>query len=85
VARFEIEFKKSVEKDVRGFPASDLRKILLKINSLREDPRPPGSVKLAGAEYYRMSQGNYRIVYEILDARLVVVVIKIGHRREVYR
>jgi len=85
VARYEIEFKKSVDKDVRGIPASDLKKILLKIDSLRDNPRPPGSVKLAGEEYYRIRQGDYRIVYEIQDAKLVIVVIKIGHRREVHR
>lgn len=85
MARYEVEFKRSVDKDARSIPASDLKKILLKIDSLREDPRPPGSVKLTGEEYYRVRQGDYRIVYEIQDAKLVIVVIRIGHRREVYR
>lgn len=85
MARYEIEFKRSVDKDVRGIPASDLKKILLKIDSLRDNPRPPGSVKLAGEEYYRIRQGAYRIVYEVQDTKLVIVVIKIGHRREIYR
>lgn len=85
MARYEIEFKKSVDKDVRGIPAADLKRILLKLDSLRDDPRPPGCVKLAGEEYYRVRQGDYRIVYEIQDTRLVVIVIKVGHRRGVYR
>jgi len=85
VDRYEIEFKKSVDKDVRGIPPSDLKKILQKIDSLREDPRPPGSVKLAGEAYFRVRQGDYRVVYEVQDAKLVIVVVKVGHRREVYR
>ncbi len=85
MARYDIEFKKSVDKDVRGIPTSDLKKILLKIEGLRDDPRPDGCVKLAGGEYFRVRQGDYRIVYEIHDSKLLVVVIKIGNRREVYR
>ncbi len=85
MARYEIEFKKSVDKDVRSIPTLDLKKILLRIDALRDEPRPPGSVKLAGEEFYRIRQGDYRIVYEIQDAKLLIMVIKIGHRREVYR
>ena len=85
MARYEIEFKQSVDKDVRGIPASDLRKILQRIDALRDEPRPPGSVKLAGEPYHRIRQGDYRIVYEIQDTKLVILVIKVGHRREVYR
>ncbi len=61
------------------------RQILQKIDALRDDPRPPGSVKLAGEEHYRVRQGDYRIVYEIRETKLFITVIKIGHRREVYR
>lgn len=82
MARYEIEFRKSVDKDVREILANDLRKILLEIVALRDDPRPPESVKLAGDERHRVRQGNYRIVYEIQETKLFVTVIRIGHRRE---
>jgi len=85
VARYSLEFKRSVQKDVRAIPKRDLQRILGRIEALRDDPRPPGSVKLSGEEYYRIRQGDYRIVYEIIDDRLVVVIIAVGHRRDVYR
>ena len=78
MAKYEIEVRPSVSKDVRGIPAEDLKKILKRIEALREDPRPPGGVKLSGREYYRIRQGAYRIVYEIHGARLIVVVVKVG-------
>lgn len=85
MAKFEITFRPSVTKDTKAIPSHDLKRIIDRINLLADDPRPPGSTKLSGKEYYRIRQGDYRIVYEILDNRLVIVVIKIGHRREVYR
>jgi mRNA interferase RelE/StbE len=56
-----------------------------RIRALADDPRPPGCEKLSGLEQYRVRQGVYRIVYEIADKRLLVVVVRVGHRREVYR
>jgi mRNA interferase RelE/StbE len=85
VARYSLEFKRSVAKDVAAIPKRDLQRIMERIEALRDDPRPPGCVKLSGQEYYRIRQGNHRIVYEIIDDRLVVVVIAVGHRRETYR
>ena len=85
VGRFEIVFRQSVTKDTKAIPRADLVRILERIQALAEEPRPPGCVKLSGLDYYRLRQGNYRIVYEIQPNRLIVVVIKIGHRREVYR
>ena len=85
MARFEITFRPSVAKDVKGIPATDMKRILGRINALAEDPRPPGSIKLSGKEYYRIRQGDYRIIYEIIEERVVIVVIKIGHRRDVYK
>ncbi len=85
MAKFEITYRPSVAKDTVGIASHDLKRILEKINLLAEDPRPPGSTELSGKDYYRIRQGDYRIVYEIVENRLVVVVIKIGHRREVYR
>jgi mRNA interferase RelE/StbE len=85
VAAYELLLRPSVEKDLKKIPAADLRRILVRIEALREDHRPPGSVKLSGEEYYRVRQGDYRIVYEILDDKLIVTVVKVGHRRDIYR
>jgi mRNA interferase RelE/StbE len=56
-----------------------------RISKLADDPRPPGSEKPAGDDRYRVRQGPYRILYEIDDGARTVVIVKIGHRREVYR
>jgi mRNA interferase RelE/StbE len=85
MARYELRFKTSVTKDLRGLPKTDLHRILERIESLCDDPRPPGSEKLSARERYRVRQGNYRILYEIRDLDVVVEVVKVGHQREVYR
>ena len=85
MARYELRFKASVAKDLRDVPKTDLRRILERIEALRDDPRPVGCEKLSAQELYRIRQGNYRILYEILDLEVIVEVVKIGHRREVYR
>ena len=85
MARYELRFKTSVAKDLRDVPKTDLRRILERIEALRDDPRPAGCEKLSAQELYRVRQGNYRILYEILDLEVIVEVVKIGHRREVYR
>ncbi|HQZ83779.1 MAG TPA: type II toxin-antitoxin system RelE/ParE family toxin [Pyrinomonadaceae bacterium] len=84
MARFSVVFKYSVYKDLRPIPKTDLKRILKKIESLVEDPRGHGCEKLSGLERYRVRQGVYRIIYEIVDDRLVVTVVKIGHRGNVY-
>lgn len=85
MAQYKIFFKKSVEKDLKSIPTRDLKKILRKIESLQLNPRPAGSEKLTGLERYRIRQGSYRIVYSIQDFELTVWVVKIGHRKEIYR
>ncbi|HEY4744485.1 MAG TPA: type II toxin-antitoxin system RelE/ParE family toxin [Desulfuromonadaceae bacterium] len=85
MAAYNIFFKDSVRKDLAAIPKSDLQRIMERIASLAEDPRPVGSEKLSGQEKYRLRQGNYRIVYSIQDSQLTVWVVKVGHRREVYR
>jgi len=79
-----ITFKQSVTKDLRAIPNADVRRILDRINTLALNPRGEGCVKLSGQNRYRVRQGVYRIIYEIHDDRLVVIVIKIGHRSSVY-
>lgn len=85
MGRFELRFKPSVAKDLRGVPKSDIRRLLNRIESLRDEPRPAGCEKLTGRELYRIRQGVYRVVYSVDDDRVVVEVIKVGHRRDVYR
>ena len=85
MAAYELRFKASVAKDLRGIPKSDVVKILAKARTLSHNPRPPGSQKLAGDERYRIRQGDYRILYSIIEALVVVEVVKIGHRKDVYR
>ena len=85
MARFELIYLPSVAKDLRGIPKADVRKILARTESLASDPRPPGSIKLAGAERYRIRQGNYRILYSIDEDQVIVTVVRIGHRGDVCR
>ena len=85
MASYKIFFKKSVEKDFEGIPKKDLKKIIDRIGGLAEDPRPQGSEKLTGQERYRLRQGCYRIVYSIQDNELTVWVVKVGHRKDIYR
>jgi mRNA interferase RelE/StbE len=85
MAEYEIYFKGSVEKDFRTIPKKDLRKIIRRIEALSEDPRPSGHEKLTGRERYRVRQGLYRIIYSIQDKELTIWVVKVGHRKNVYR
>lgn len=86
MARFEVLIKRSAVKDIESIPRKkDRQRVVRRIRQLAEDPRPPGCRKLSGRDRYRIRQGTYRIVYAIEDERLVVYVVKVGHRREVYR
>ena len=85
MASYSLAFKKSVAKDLRSIPNQDVKRILKRIESLRENPRVKGSVTLSGQEQYRIRQGVYRIVYEIKDKELIVLVVKVGHRSKVYK
>ncbi|RRQ23913.1 type II toxin-antitoxin system RelE/ParE family toxin [Guyparkeria sp. SCN-R1] len=85
MASYKLCFRQSVTRDLRPIPRPDVERILRRVKALADDPRPPGCEKLSGQERYRVRQGNYRILYEIVDEELVVTVVKIGHRRHVYR
>ena len=82
---YKIIVKKSVAKDLRNIPQKDIQRILTAIQDLADNPRPPQSKKLSGQERYRLRQGNYRIMYSIEDEKLVICVVKVGNRRDVYR
>jgi len=85
MARYRLLFKKSVAKDLRAIPKKDVQRILKRIEALPDDPSPDGCEKLTEQERYRVRQGSYRVVYEIKDDMLVVTVVKVAHRSEVYR
>ncbi len=85
MAKYEIMFRKSVARDFRSIPVSDVRRILDAIRSLADNPRTPQSRKLSGDEKYRLRCGVYRILYLIDDPRRVVFVVKVAHRKDVYR
>lgn len=83
---YKIQYKKSVEKDLRKLPTIQLKNIVAKISALAADPHPAGSVKLRGSsDLFRIRHADYRIIYQVLDGKLIVLVVKVGHRREVYR
>ena len=82
--KYKVTFKTSVAKDLRNIPNQDVARILDKIEKLAENPRAGGCIKLSGQERYRVRQGLYRIVYEIIDSQLIVQVVKVGHRSNVY-
>lgn len=83
--KYEIRTKASAEREIRDLPDSVLRRVHAKIESLAENPRPKGCVKLAQVEGYRVRVGNYRIVYTINDAVQYIEIITVDHRRQVYR
>jgi mRNA interferase RelE/StbE len=82
---YEIRLKGSAAKELEDVPRKDRAKIVAKIQALATNPRPAGSEKLTAAECYRIRHGNYRVLYEINDHAIVVTVIRVAHRREVYR
>jgi mRNA interferase RelE/StbE len=84
--RYEITIKPTAEKSLDAIPRPARRRIADALEGLRDDPRPAGVVKLAGAEnLWRIRVGGYRVVYEIYDDRLVVLVLRVAHRKDVYR
>jgi len=85
MASYRLAFKSSVARDLRAIPNADVARLLARIQAFAENPRPPGCEKLSGLPRYRIRQGVYRIVYEIRDDVLRVLVVKVGHRRDVYR
>jgi mRNA interferase RelE/StbE len=86
VASYKVFIKRSAAKELAAIGSrKDRRRLVETIRSLADDPRPPGCQKLSGSEKYRVRRGNYRIVYSIQDDRLIVMVVRVAHRRDVYR
>ena len=85
MGKYKIYIKPTALKELQKIPKRDVSRIIDKIRSLSSNPRPPGCEKLSADERYRIRQGRYRILYSIEDDKLVVLVIKIAHRKDVYR
>ena len=84
--KYKVSIKRSAVKEIEAIPQKKERqRIIRRIGQLANDPRPPGSKKLSGHDKYRIRQGSYRIVYSIVDSELIVVVVKVGHMKDVYR
>lgn len=84
--KYRVSIKRSAVKEIEAIPQKKERqRIIRRIGQLADDPRPAGSKKLSGLDKYRIRQGTYRIVYSITDEELIVMVVKVGHRKDVYR
>ena len=83
---YELLIKPSAAKELKAVGRkSDLERIVLRIQGLKDDPRPSGCEKLTGQSRYRVRQGSYRIIYLVNDDARSVTVVKVGHRKDVYR
>jgi mRNA interferase RelE/StbE len=85
MAGYKIYFRQSVLKDLAKIPKRELQRIINRIEKLTADPRPRGCEKISGQDRFRIRQGSYRIVYSIQDDELTIWIVKIGHRRDIYR
>lgn len=85
--KYKVIFSKSADEQLESIPKSDVKKIIKKAEKLGSDPFPPGHEHIKGSHVaaYRVRQGDYRILYTVQEEKLIILVIKIGHRREVYR
>jgi len=86
VEKYRVSIKRSAVKEIEAIPRKkEWQRIIRRIGQLADNPRPPGSSQLSGHDRYRLRQGVYRIIYSIDDFDVVVVVVKVGHRKDVYR
>ncbi len=82
---YSLRVKKSAEKELRALPKPDLKRVVRRIGALADDPRPRDCRKLSGEERYRIRQGDWRVVYGTDEERRLVEIVKIGHRKDIYR
>ncbi len=82
---YKISILRRAQKQLAKIPASEYKKVKQAILNLAKDPRPPGSKKLKGREGWRIRQGDYRVIYEIQDDQLIVIVLDVGNRKDIYR
>ncbi len=85
MASYSLEVRKSAVKEIAALPKKECRAVTKRMQALTDEPRPRGAEKLSGDDKYRFRHGDYRVVYEIDDAKKRVVIVRVAHRREVYR
>ncbi len=85
MAGYRLSIKPSAAKEIEALPKNDRIRVIKRIKDLSENPRPPGCEKLSGNDKYRVRQGQYRIVYSVSDKELVVLVVKVANRKDIYR
>ena len=84
--KYTVEISRRAVKAIAGLERADQLRVRAAIDLLADEPRPPGCIKLTGeASAYRVRVGDYRIVYDVIDDRLVIQVVRVGHRRDIYR
>ena len=84
--KYSVEFRPAVLKSLKRLPKKDLRRIKKRIDDLAENLPDPATTKMKGDNsFHKIRSGNYRIIYEIHDDRLVILVVKVGHRKDVYK
>lgn len=82
---YSLSLAKSAERELRALPKSDRLRVIQRMKGLAKNPRPTDRQKISDQECYRVRQGDYRIVYAVDDTARTVNIVKVGHRREVYR
>ncbi len=83
---FRISWKPSATRELKRLPKEVVVRIVRAVEELAANPRPPGATKIVGSQHtYRLRQGDYRVVYNVLTQEVVIEVIRVGHRRDVYR
>ena len=85
MASYSIRFARSVRKDFKKIPAKDAKRILARIAKLAEDPRPADAKKLTNDGALRIRIGTYRVIYDVIDNQLLILVLKVGHRKDIYK
>lgn len=85
MASYRLLIKPSAAKELEALPKKDRRRVAARMQRLSDEPRPAGCEKLTGRDLFRVRQGKYRLLYEVQDRDLAVIIFKIGHRRDVYR
>ena len=85
MADYSLDVRKSAAKELAALPKRDCRRIVDKIHALGSNPRPLGSEKLSGDDKYRIRHGDYRVLYQIDESEKIVTIVRVAHRREVYR
>ena len=82
---YSILIAPAAKRDLKRLPKDALRRVSAAITSLADDPHPAGSTKLSGADFYRIRVGDYRVIYQVQERQVIVLVLRVGHRRDVYR